>query len=69
MRFKGEIRIPYIVFYWKFYFFLMVRMCEFSTVKPVNKGHPREIQRMVFIDKWSLFGGYLFYFILPRTNN
>ena len=33
------------------------------TVKPVNKGHPREKQNMVFIDKWSLFGGYfvLFY--------
>ena len=33
------------------------------TVKPVNKGHSRERQNMVFIDKWSLFGGYncLFY--------
>ena len=33
------------------------------TVKPVHKGHPREIQNMVFIDKWSLFGGnyVLFY--------
>ena len=27
------------------------------TVKPVNKGHPRERQKMVFIDMWSLFGG------------
>ena len=29
----------------------------------MNKGHPREKQNMVFIDKWSLFGGYfvLFY--------
>ena len=27
-------------------------------VKPVNKGHPRERQHMVFIDKWSLFGVY-----------
>ena len=24
----------------------------------MNKGHPRERQHMVFIDKWSLFGGY-----------
>ena len=33
------------------------------TVKPVNKGHPREEKNMVFINKWSLFGGYfvLFY--------
>ena len=28
----------------------------------MNKGHPRERQNMVFIDKWSLFGGYFFYF-------
>ena len=34
-----------------------------DTVKPVNKGHQRERQDTVFIDKWSLFGGYfvLFY--------
>ena len=33
------------------------------TVKPVNKGHPRERQNMVFIDKWPFIGGYfvLFY--------
>ena len=33
------------------------------TVKPVNKGYPWEKQNVVFIDKWSLFGGYfaLFY--------
>ena len=29
------------------------------TVKPVNKGHPRERQNMVFIDKWSLLGGFI----------
>ena len=29
-----------------------------NTIKPLNKGHPRERQIMVFIDKWSLFGGY-----------
>ena len=29
-----------------------------NIVKPVNKGHPRERQNMVFIDKWSLFGDY-----------
>ena len=27
------------------------------TVKPVNKGYPRIKLHMVFIDKWSLFGG------------
>ena len=32
------------------------------TVKPVNKGHPRERHHMVFIDKWSLFGGYIVLF-------
>ena len=32
------------------------------TVKPVNKGHPRERQDMVFIDKWSLFGGFFVLF-------
>ena len=32
------------------------------TVKPVNKGHPRERQCMVFIDKWPLFGGYIVLF-------
>ena len=29
----------------------------------MNKGHPRERQDMVFIDKWSLFGGYFVYLI------
>ena len=29
-----------------------------NTVKHVNKGCPREIQIMVFIDKWSLFGDF-----------
>ena len=33
------------------------------TVKPVNKGHPRERRKnIVFIDKWSLFGGNFVYF-------
>ena len=27
------------------------------TVKPVDKGHPKERQNMVSIDKWSLFCG------------
>ena len=31
-------------------------------VNPVNKGHPRERQEMVFRDKRSLFGGYIVYF-------
>ena len=34
-----------------------------NTVKLVNQGHPREKQKMVSIDKWSLFGGILFHFI------
>ena len=34
------------------------------TVKPVNKGQPKERQKMVFTDKWSLFGGY-FLLVLP----
>ena len=33
------------------------------TIKPANKGHPRERQNMVFKDKWSLFGGYFVLFI------
>ena len=28
-------------------------------VKPVNKGHPMEKQNLIFIDKWSLYGGYI----------
>ena len=45
------------------YFSLFIQPYFESTVKPVHKGHPREKQNMVFIDKWSLFGGYfvLFY--------
>ena len=30
-----------------------------NIVEPVNKGHPREKQHMVFIDKWSLFEGFI----------
>ena len=39
-------------------------MLLLNTVKPVDKGHPRERQQTVFIDKWSLFEGYfvLFFF-------
>ena len=33
-----------------------------NTVKSVNKGHPRDRQHMVFIDKWPLFGGYIVLF-------
>ena len=39
-------------------------MAVYITVKPVNKGYPRERQHIVFIDKWSLFGVY---FILSRN--
>ena len=37
-----------------------------NTIKPVNKGHPMEIQHMVFKDKWSLFGHnfVLFFFLV-----
>ena len=36
----------------------LIILYYYYTVKPVNKGHPREGQHMVFIDKWPLFGGY-----------
>ena len=29
------------------------------TVKPVNKGQPRERHHMVVIYKWSFLGGYV----------
>ena len=47
----------------KFSITIVPPMNNFNTVKPVNKGHPRERQDMVFIDKWSLIGCYfvLFY--------
>ena len=35
------------------------------TVKPVNKGNPSERMNRVFIDVWSLLGGY-FVFILSK---
>ena len=37
-------------------------------VKPMNKGHPRERQLVVFIDKWSLFGGYFVIFYQGVVN-
>ena len=36
------------------------------SVKPVNKGYPRERQIMAFIDKWSLFGGFFVLFNQQR---
>ena len=40
-------------------------VCVHSTVKPVNKGHPREIKIIVFFkDKRSLFGGFFILFNL-----
>ena len=39
-----------------------------NTIKPVDKGHPMERQRMVFIDKWSLFLGYIVLFNLSRLS-
>ena len=44
----------------------MVTASEF-TVKPVNKGHATERQNMVFIDKWSSFGGYIASFYQGRV--
>ena len=38
-----------------------------NTAKPVNKGHSRERQDMVFIDKWPLFGGYFVLFYQRRV--
>ena len=37
------------------------------TVKPVDKGHPKEKQNMVFINKWSLFRGYFVVFYQVRV--
>ena len=36
----------------------LICIVRYSKVKPVNKGHPRERWHMVFIDKWTLFGGH-----------
>ena len=33
----------------------------------MNKGHPKETQHNVFIDKWSLFGGYIVLFNQGRV--
>ena len=38
-----------------------------TTVKPVNKDHPKERKKMVYIDKWSLFGGYYVLFYQGRV--
>ena len=38
---------------------LILSFCHHITVKPLNKGRPRERQWMVFIDKWSLFEAYI----------
>ena len=38
------------------------------TDKPVYKGHPRERQNMVFIDKQSLLGGYIVLFYQGRVS-
>ena len=37
------------------------------TVRPVNKGHPKETEYMVFMDKWPLFGGYIVSFNQRRV--
>ena len=33
--------------------YLPISFFTIYIVKPVNKGHPKEIKNMVFIDKWS----------------
>ena len=38
----------------------MVIKARLYTVKLEIKGQPREIQNLVFIDKWSFFGGFFF---------
>ena len=45
----------------------MLCACIEITVKLMNKGHAREIQHTVFIDKWSLFGGYIVLFNQGRV--
>ena len=45
----------------KIYYFYYFSYIADTTVKPVNKEHPREIQIMVFIDKWSLFWRFLYF--------
>ena len=50
-----------------FILFMNVIIRAYSTVKPGNKGHPRERHHMVFVDKWSLFGGYLVLFYHGRV--
>ena len=42
----------YVLFYQQVTYYI--------TVKPVNKGHRRERQHLVFIDKLSLFGDYMY---------
>ena len=37
------------------------------TVTTMNKGHLREIQNMVFKNKWSLFGSYFVLFYQGRV--
>jgi hypothetical protein len=37
--------------------------CKVDTVIHVRKSHPREGKNVVFIDKWTLYGGYFIEFI------
>ena len=58
--FKAQVCVDVKIIY-------VLHVTEFSnTVEPVNKGHPRERQNMVFIDKWSLFGGFFVIFYQGR---
>ena len=58
---------------WYFLFTLKIpykrwsNITSWHTVKPVNKGHPREWQHMIFKDMWSLFGGYFVKFYQGRV--
>ena len=33
------------------------------TVKPVNNDHPWDLETVTVVDRWSLFGGSLYYTI------
>ena len=49
------------------YFFLHLNVFRNQhTVKPVNKGHPRERQHMVLIDKWVLYAGFFVLFFIMQ---
>ena len=47
-----------------------IRTYILYIVRPVNKGHQRDTQDMVFIDKWSLFrGNFVLFFKLLKCGH